>query len=124
ECRMFNFDLEDALTSFLRILLIAALAFCGLYLLIYGAVVAWRTFLLLLPALLIGATIIAGVVLIGFVGKLLYTSYLEQRAMEAASKERIKLMQSELLAPFLQALCHIYGRYDDCRDSLTDFYDE
>ena len=34
------FDLEDALTSFLRMLLIAALAFGGLYVPIYSAVVA------------------------------------------------------------------------------------
>ena len=84
----------------------------------------YALFLSVLPGLLTGAAVIVGSVLLLRRMKRLYDRYHTALAREAHARAHMRRLHAEALAPFLQALCQTYGRYDEYRDYLSDWLDE
>ncbi len=84
----------------------------------------YALFLSVLPVLLTGVAVMVGSVLLLRRMKRLYDRYHAARALEAHARAHLRRRHAEALAPFLQALCQTYGRYDAYRDYLSDWLDE
>ena len=84
----------------------------------------YALFLSVLPVLLTGAAVIVGSVFLIRRMKRLYDRYHAALAREAHARAHRRHLHAEALAPFLQALCQTYGRYDEYRDYLSDWLDE
>jgi hypothetical protein len=81
-------------------------------------------FLSVLPVLLTGAAVMVSSVLLLRRMKRLYDRYHAALALAAHARAHRRRLHADALAPFLQALCQTYGRYDAYRDYLSDWLDE
>jgi hypothetical protein len=107
-----------------RLAFLITLLLCACFLMPPFLYALYARFLSVLPVLLTGAAVLVGSVCLLRRMKRLHDRYHAALALEAHARAHLRRRHAEALAPFLQALCQTYGRYDEYRDYLSDWLDE